>query len=130
MEKDKLDIIFEKQKSFEEQLGVPVDYLQHIALKAYKKPLVEDDEIKTITRWTEKFITAISNELEEIRICFPWKWWKKNQTMDLKHAKEELIDVFHFIIALAIILGLDSDNLLKSYMDKMQENLKRQKNNY
>jgi dimeric dUTPase (all-alpha-NTP-PPase superfamily) len=129
MEKDKLDIIFEKQKDFEKKLGVPINYLQCIVLSSYKKPLT-DSEIKEITCWTEKFITAINNELEETRMCFPWKWWKKNQTIDLTHAKEELVDVFHFVIALSIIFGMDADDLLKSYMDKMQENLDRQKNNY
>lgn len=80
------------------------------------------------TMWVNRFLMAISNECEELRNCFPFKWWKKNQEFDLNSAKEEWIDIFHFVLSLGLALGFDTDGaeIYRMYMNKNHVNHERQ----
>ena len=52
--------------------------------------------------WVQHVIDAMHNELEEVRNCFPWKTWKTYDDVfkqtGKKLIKEEVIDVFHFML--------------------------------
>jgi dimeric dUTPase (all-alpha-NTP-PPase superfamily) len=59
-----------------------------------------------------------------------WKWWKKRVEFDQNHAKEELIDIWHFVIDASIELEMTSHDILTAYIAKNQINRDRQKNGY
>ena len=44
--------------------------------------------------------------------------------------KEEVIDVFHFMLNIFIVVGLSADEIYEIYMNKNDENFKRQRLNY
>jgi dimeric dUTPase (all-alpha-NTP-PPase superfamily) len=59
-----------------------------------------------------------------------WKWWKKRVEFDQNHAKEELIDIWHFVIDASIELEMTPYDILTAYTTKNQINKDRQKNGY
>jgi dimeric dUTPase (all-alpha-NTP-PPase superfamily) len=72
---------------------------------------------------------AAGQELAELNDSIPWKWWKK-QVPDLQNAKVEVVDLFHFVTAMALALGMTSEDLLHCYEEKMKVNIERQKKGY
>ena len=46
--------------------------------------------------------TAIMHEAVELQRTTNWKWWKTPVTFDTEHAKEELIDIWHFVGVLIV----------------------------
>ena len=42
--------------------------------------------------------TAIVHEAVELQRLTDWKWWKKPVDFDREAAKEELIDIWHFVV--------------------------------
>lgn len=74
--------------------------------------------------------TAIIHEAVELQRTTNWKWWKTPVKFDIEHAKEELIDIWHFVIQASIELGLEPDDILKIYKKKNEINHQRQNNGY
>jgi dimeric dUTPase (all-alpha-NTP-PPase superfamily) len=74
--------------------------------------------------------TAIIHEAVELQRLTNWKWWKKTVEFDQNHAKEELIDIWHFVIDASIELGMTPNDILAAYIAKNQINKDRQKNGY
>ena len=56
--------------------------------------------------------------------------WKKNQNFNNEKFKEEIIDIIHFVLNLAIISGMNSKEIYKRYLGKNKANHKRQKDGY
>ena len=73
---------------------------------------------------------ALCAEVYEALGATPWKPWKKQQTLDTEGFKKEVIDVFIFTMNLVIATGMDHFELCKLYREKMDINIKRQKENY
>src|SRR5881397_3179455 len=46
--------------------------------------------------------TAIIHEAVELQRLTSWKWWKKPAPFDSKAAREELIDIWHFVVQASI----------------------------
>jgi dimeric dUTPase (all-alpha-NTP-PPase superfamily) len=78
--------------------------------------------------WVNRYLMAISSESEELRKCFPFKWWSKKNEIDWDAAQEEGIDLFHFVLNLLLLIGFDTDGhkLHSDYMAKNQINHQRQ----
>ena len=74
--------------------------------------------------------TAIIHESIELQRLTNWKWWKTPVTFDHKLAKEELIDIWHFVIQASLELGLSPDDIIQEYQRKNNINIERQYNNY
>ena len=74
--------------------------------------------------------TAIIHEAVELQRTTNWKWWKKPVPFDLEDAKEELIDIWHFVVQASLELNLTPDDILEEYKRKNQINRDRQKNGY
>ena len=74
--------------------------------------------------------TAIIHEAVELQRLTNWKWWKKTVEFDKNHAKEELIDIWHFVIDASIELEMAPRDILTAYIAKNQINRDRQKNGY
>ena len=74
--------------------------------------------------------TAILHEAVELQRTTNWKWWKTPTTFNEKEAKEELIDIWHFVIQASIELNLTPDEILDEYKRKNEINRQRQKDGY
>jgi dimeric dUTPase (all-alpha-NTP-PPase superfamily) len=74
--------------------------------------------------------TAIIHEAVELQMTTNWKWWKKPVPFNESHAREELIDIWHFVVQVSLELGLTPDDILKEYKRKNEINRERQKNGY
>jgi dimeric dUTPase (all-alpha-NTP-PPase superfamily) len=118
---DKLDFLFNKQNEL------------------YKKQLENsENKMKNLYDIKEPFegyrifmlSTALVHEAIELQRETNWKWWKKENAMNRDKIQEEIIDVWHFLIQLSIEAELDSKKLVEKYLQKNEENLKRQVKGY
>jgi len=110
-EKDRLDSIFALQKSLADMMN----------LDRYPK----DTEGKVAA-----LCTAIIHEAVELQRTTNWKWWKKPVSFNKDEAKEELIDIWHFVVQASLELGLTPEDILDEYERKNEINRKRQKSGY
>ena len=74
--------------------------------------------------------TAIIHEAVELQRTTNWKWWKTATAFNQKEAKEELIDIWHFVIQASLELNLTPDEILDEYKRKNEINRQRQKDGY
>ena len=74
--------------------------------------------------------TAIIHEAVELQRTTNWKWWKNPTPFNKADAKEELIDIWHFVVQASLELDLTPDDILEEYKRKNQINRDRQKNGY
>ena len=108
---DKLDSIFSMQKGLENMMN----------LDRYPK----DTEGKVAA-----LCTAIMHEAVELQRTTNWKWWKTPTEFDEAEAREELIDIWHFVVQASLELNLTPDDILKEYERKNEINRQRQKDGY
>ncbi len=74
--------------------------------------------------------TAIMHEAVELQRTTNWKWWKVPAGFDKAEAREELIDIWHFVVQASLELGLGPDDVLDEYRKKNEINVERQKSGY
>jgi dimeric dUTPase (all-alpha-NTP-PPase superfamily) len=74
--------------------------------------------------------TAIVQEAVELQSTTSWKWWKKPTQFNVAHAKEELIDIWHFVVQASLELNLSPDDIVAEYKRKNEINRERQRNGY
>lgn len=108
---DKLETIFELQRSF-------------------AKMVSSGRYAGSIEEKISSLCVAIINEAVELQQTTNWKWWKEPVPFDAAHAREELIDILHFVIQAALELNLTPDDILKEYRRKNEINKERQRNGY
>ena len=111
---DQLRELFRMQKSLNERIGVQTKGMT--------------DEQKT--EWTLNYCRAMSQELAELTDSVPWKWWAKYQKLDEQNARVEVVDLFHFLISLAQVLGMSADDVFNAYVKKNEVNFQRQESGY
>ncbi|MEX2608286.1 MAG: dUTPase [Kiritimatiellia bacterium] len=111
---DMLQDLFDKQMSLNQRIGVN------------PRDMTEDEQVKWILNYTR----AASQEMAELIDSVPWKWWAKYQEFDVQNAKVEVVDLFHFIISLAQVLGMDAKDVHDLYNQKNKLNFKRQDDGY
>jgi dimeric dUTPase (all-alpha-NTP-PPase superfamily) len=80
--------------------------------------------------WILNYCRAMSQELAELTDSVPWKWWAKYQKFDKQNAKVEVVDLFHFLMSLALILGMSADDVYDVYVQKNKLNFQRQDTGY
>lgn len=112
--KDMLQDLFDKQMSLNQRIGVNPPEMN------------EEEQIKWILNYTR----AASQEMAELIDSVPWKWWAKYQEFDVQNAKVEVVDLFHFLISLAQVLGMDASDVHDLYNQKNKLNFKRQDDGY
>jgi dimeric dUTPase (all-alpha-NTP-PPase superfamily) len=115
MTTDKLAEMFAMQEALNKRIGVE-DF----------SALSEEEQ----TRWILNYCRAMSQELAELTDSVPWKWWAKYQTFDKQNARVEVIDLFHFLISLAQVLGMSADDVHRLYTQKNKVNHQRQETGY
>jgi dimeric dUTPase (all-alpha-NTP-PPase superfamily) len=74
--------------------------------------------------------TAIIHEAVELQRTTNWKWWKKPVQFNEAEAREELIDIWHFVVQASLELNLSPDDILTEYKRKNEINRNRQKSGY
>ncbi|GBC73915.1 hypothetical protein HRbin04_01324 [archaeon HR04] len=77
-----------------------------------------------------KLCTAIIHEACELQDLTNWKWWKSPSVFDEEKAREELIDILHFVLQISIELGMDAKDILSAYARKNAINRERQLKGY
>lgn len=111
---DKMDEIFALQEKLNQRIGV-------------KMAEMNDDDR---AQWILNYIRAMQQELAELTDSVPWKWWAKYQEFDKQNAKVEIVDLFHFLISLAQVMGMTSDDVFNAYLKKNKVNHTRQDSGY
>lgn len=111
---DQLRELWRMQKALNERIGVRTDAMN-------------DDEK---TKWVLNYCRAMSQEIAELTDSVPWKWWAKYQKFDPQNARVEVVDLFHFLISLAQVLGMSADDVFAAYTKKNEVNFKRQETGY
>ncbi|HMP76201.1 MAG TPA: dUTPase [Kiritimatiellia bacterium] len=81
-------------------------------------------------KWVLNYCRAMTQEIAELTDSIPWKWWAKYQKFDLQNARVEVVDLFHFLISVAEILGMSADDVFAYYRDKNKVNFQRQDSGY
>jgi dimeric dUTPase (all-alpha-NTP-PPase superfamily) len=115
MEKpDQLRELFRMQKALNERIGVKTDGLD------------KEQQIQ----WLLNYCRAMNQEVAELTDSVPWKWWAKYQTFDQQNARVEVVDLFHFLISAAQVLGMSADDVFDAYVKKNAVNFQRQECGY
>lgn len=114
---DKLDAMVQQQKAFQMQLGYDIAKMSVEERTAYIKEYVvhATDELHEMLR--------------ELPFFKPWKRYEEDQShVDYcyEKARMEYIDAVHFILNIALGLGLSADYIYTSYMLKQGINMNRQ----
>jgi dimeric dUTPase (all-alpha-NTP-PPase superfamily) len=111
---DRLDHMFQLQMDLGKRLGVNPD------------AFTDDEQIQ----WILNYARAMQQELAELIDSVPWKWWAKYQKLDRQNARVEVIDLLHFLLAIAQTLGMSTDDIYRAYLEKNKVNHQRQDSGY
>ncbi len=109
-----------------------VDMLESIfkLQKEYMKMIEGNRMGKSREERISQLCTAIIHEACELQDLTNWKWWKSSIGFDEEKAMEELIDILHFVVQIAIELGMDARDVLNIYTRKNIINRERQLKGY
>jgi len=111
---DQLHEMFHMQKALNERIGVRVERMSE----------------KEKTKWILNYSRAVTQEIAELTDTVPWKWWANYQKFDAQNARVEVVDLFHFVISLAQVLGMKADDVFEAYVKKNAVNFRRQASGY
>ena len=120
-----LDELFKHQAELNRRIGFDPDAI-------HKK-----FDPKLAGEWLNNYIMAAANELEELRNCMYWKHWcaeakagRRFEIHDLQNARVEVIDLLFFWISMAMCVGLDANDVMELYKQKLAVNHTRQDTGY
>jgi len=105
---DRLDEIFTMQKGLSQMMNLD------------RYPKDSEGRISALS-------TAIIHEAVELQRITNWKWWKKPIQFNVDDAKEELIDIWHFVVQASLELNLTPDDIVSEYKKKNEINRKQTK---
>lgn len=113
-QKDNLDLIFESYKKY------------------HGKYFVDkfDEKFPDTEQRVSALCVALIHEAVELQRLTNWKWWKQPVQFNVALAQEELIDILHFFVAIAVVLDITPEKLVATFLKKLDVNIERQKNNY
>ena len=111
---DKLEELFRMQQALNERIGVRTTGMS------------EEEQ----TKWLLNYSRAIGQEMAELIDSVPWKWWAKYQKFDAQNARVEVVDLFHFLISMAQVLGMSAEDVFNAYVKKNEVNFQRQDSGY
>jgi dimeric dUTPase (all-alpha-NTP-PPase superfamily) len=111
---DRLDTLFAMQEQLNQRIGVDT------------REMGENERIN----WVLNYSRAMNQEIAELTDSVPWKWWAKYQQFDEQNCRVEVIDLFHFLISMAQVLGMTPDDIFEAYTKKHAVNVQRQESGY
>jgi len=117
-----LDKMLQKQKELQERLGYDFDSMTQ----------------EEITTYIKEFSIHLTQEMHEMLYVLPYfKPWKDYSAMTveeyeagMEEARKEFIDMFHFMLNIALALGMSDKDIYYMYMEKNKENHRRQDEGY
>lgn len=113
---DRLEDIFEQQKVLQEKLDIPrrtadpsmrQQYINQMALALHEETV----EMLCATQYKDPAFVPFG--------------WKKGQKFDAENFREEVVDLMHFVVNLALVGGISSQELYERYLEKNKENHRR-----
>ena len=113
-EKDMLEHIFDMQAQLNRRIGVDTTALP-------------EDQQKV---WLLNYCRAMTQEIAELTDSVPWKWWAKYQKYDRQNARVEIVDILHFLVSAAQVVGLTAKDIYAAYLEKNKVNFQRQDSGY
>lgn len=119
---EKLDTMFRMQYELQKFLGVDFNTLS----------------LKESVKYIKEFSLMAQIEFGEMLNELPYlKAWKNYDSMDdaeidqaLEKAREEYIDIVHFMINVGLLLDFSGSDVFYAYKAKNEENYERQKNKW
>ncbi|HEY3376685.1 MAG TPA: dUTPase [Armatimonadota bacterium] len=111
---DHLETLFAMQEQLNLRIGVDV------------RAMSDEDRVQ----WVLNYCRAMNQEIAELTDSVPWKWWAKYQTFDQQNCRVEVVDLFHFLISLAQVLGMSAEDVFDAYTKKHAVNVQRQESGY
>jgi dimeric dUTPase (all-alpha-NTP-PPase superfamily) len=82
--------------------------------------------------WVMKYKSALDVEYGELLESIGYKWWRpyEAQDVDMQNAKVEVVDMLHFFISMAQMMGMTAEETHRIYMEKNKVNHERQDSGY
>ncbi|MCS7091100.1 MAG: dUTPase [Verrucomicrobiota bacterium] len=111
---DRLEELWRLQRALNERIGVRTE------------TMTEADRVQ----WILNYCRAMSQEIAELTDSVPWKWWARYQKFDEQNARVEVVDLLHFLISLAQVLGMSAADVFDAYCKKNAVNFQRQDSGY
>lgn len=111
---DMLEAIFDMQGELNRRIGIDT-----VNIPEEKQP-----------EWILNYCRALSQEVAELTDSVPWKWWARYQKYDKQNARVEVVDMFHFLVSLAQVLGMSARDIFDIYTEKNKVNFRRQESGY
>lgn len=111
---DHLEVLFDMQEALNRRIGVDT------------REMTDEERV----HWVLNYCRAMSQELAELTDSVPWKWWAKYQTFDVQNCRVEVVDMLHFLISLAQVLGMSAEDVFQAYVKKNEVNFQRQDTGY
>ncbi|HUU47954.1 MAG TPA: dUTPase [Nitrosopumilaceae archaeon] len=108
---DQLETIFALQKGLSEMMNLD------------RYPKDSEEKISALC-------TAIIHEAVELQRTTNWKWWKTPTLFNEVEAREELIDIWHFVVQASLELNLTPNDIVDEYKKKNEINRERQRSGY
>ena len=136
---DNLEQLFKEQKRLNKRCGCPVDVIrEHLRAIANTNQVPSKEiTIQGIGEWVNNYLDAMASEVQELKDCLYWKHWcqeaqdgRRMELHDLQNARVEVVDMFFFVISLALCVGLNADEVFELYMQKLKVNHERQDKGY
>ncbi|MFN3622222.1 MAG: dUTPase, partial [Nitrososphaerales archaeon] len=100
----------------EEIFRLQKEYMSSFSFERYPKSL--EERISALC-------TAIIHEAAELQDLTSWKWWKTFKGFEVERAKEEIVDILHFLVQACIEMNLSPNDILNLYRAKNYVNRKR-----
>lgn len=117
---DRLLVMWEMQKELNKRVGLDSDLMQKAS------EVIGSAEINDTLG---NLHVALGQELAEFRDSIHWKWWKAGSS-DHQNAKVEVVDMFHFLMSMAQVLGMSAEDFYQGYLLKNKVNHSRQDGDY
>lgn len=94
---------------------------------------LNDDIVRTrnlpeydMQTWIQKLTLATISELSELIDEVNFKWWKNEKEVNVDNVRDEIVDIVHFVVSMALRSGMSAQELYDRYMAKNKENFDRQ----
>jgi len=114
MPQDMLREIFDQQAQLNRRIGVDT-----VNMPEENQP-----------EWLLNYCRAMTQEIAELTDSVPWKWWARYQDYDRQNARVEVVDILHFLVSAAQVLGMTADDVYELYCKKNRLNVDRQDSGY
>jgi hypothetical protein len=133
---DKLDILFQMQRELNDKTFAK----NGLCLPSSDKPLTmaefkaacEEGRLQKgspVDLWLQNYSRALAQETSELLDSTPWKWWSRDRAVDLDNARVEIVDALHFWLSLAMVAGMEAEDVFRLYCKKNAVNHTRQDSN-